>query len=198
MAQRNNNNARRRHIREGRLEIVAHMYKRGCPIQAIANEVRARLNTTCSKATVWNDIRLLLNEWREARLTDTDDRVQLELAKIDEAERELWEQWEKSKEDYDRVNNTRRGQPVTRGDGSGNTEIQTYDVAEQRTNVVGLGDPRYIAEIRQQQIERRKLLGLYAPEKREIAGGVTFTSLLMESGSQEDDDAEEIAMRMMV
>ena len=179
------NNARRKHIREGRLEIVAHMYKRGSSIRAIATEVRQRLNITCSTKTVWNDIRYLLEEWRAARLTDTDDRVQLELAKIEEAERELWQQWEKSKEDYDRVNNTRRGQPVTRGGdagGTGDTEIQTYDIAEQRTNVVGLGDPRYIAEIRQQQMERRKLLGLYAPEKREVSGDMTFSHLLMESG----------------
>lgn len=185
MTRGGNNNARRRHIREGRLEIVARMYKRGCSVQAIANEVRQRLNTTCSTRTVWNDIRYLLDEWRTARLTDTDDRVQLELAKIDEAERELWEQWEKSKEDYDRVNNTRRGQPVARGGeagGTGETEIRTYDVAEQRMNVVGLGDPRYIAEIRQQQAERRKLLGLYAPEKREVSGGLSFGHLLIESG----------------
>ena len=34
--------------------------------------------------------------------------------------------------------------------------------------IVGLGDVSYIAEIRQQLIERRKLLGLYSADKREI------------------------------
>lgn len=34
----------------------------------------------------------------------------------------------------------------------------------------GIYDPRYISEMRQQLVERRKLLGLYAPEKKEITG----------------------------
>lgn len=60
---------------------------------------------------------------------------------------------------------------------------------EQRTNVVGLGNPAYISEIRQQLAERRKLLGLYAPEKKDISGGVSFSSFLIESGLI--DDAEQ-------
>ena len=182
------NKAKARHEREGRLEIVAKLYKRGYSIRDIAKEVRARLNTTCSTRTVWNDIRLLLEQWREARIEDMDAALQLELERISEAERELWAQWEKSKEDYDRINNMRRGQPVGRGDnGSGEgAEIQTYDVAEQRTNIVGLGNPAYIAEIRQQQIERRKLLGLYAAEKKELSGDLSFATCLIESGLIED------------
>ena len=95
--------------------------------------------------------------------------------------RELWSQWEKSKEDYFRTTNTRRGAPSkdkNKSDGS----IETYGIEEQRTNVVGLGNPSYISEIRQQLAERRKLLGLYAPEKKDISGGVSFSSFLIESG----------------
>ena len=31
-------------------------------------------------------------------------------------------------------------------------------------------------------MERRKLLGLYAPEKKDITGDVSFSSFLVESG----------------
>lgn len=44
---------------------------------------------------------------------------------------------------------------------------------QNETNIVVCGNPAYMAEIRQQLVERRKLLGLYAPEKKELSGTVT-------------------------
>ena len=35
---------------------------------------------------------------------------------------------------------------------------------------MGLGNPAYMSEIRQQLMERRKLLGLYAATKSEVTG----------------------------
>ena len=42
-------------------------------------------------------------------------------------------------------------------------------------------------------MERRKLLGLYAPEKREVSGEMSFAAFLMESGKL--DEAEEQARK---
>lgn len=53
-----------------------------------------------------------------------------------------------------------------------------------------LGDPSYIAEIRKQLEERRKLLGLYAPEKKNISGDVSFASLLIESGMLDEAETQ--------
>lgn len=53
------------------------------------------------------------------------------------------------------------------------TICELWSQWEQSKKKFGIGDPRYIAEIRQQLIERRKLLGLYAPERREVKGDVT-------------------------
>ena len=166
------NTSRRSHIKQGRMVIVGELYKRGWPISKIAEEVRARLQTTCSTRTVWNDINDLLAEWRKARIDDVDARLQLELERIDDCVRELWQQWEKSKEDWVRTNESRVGLPVEQegegGNGNrGEREFETVRREQTATNIVGLGDPRYIAEIRQQLMERRKLLGLYSPEKRE-------------------------------
>lgn len=174
--------------------IVADLYKRGWSIKKIAAEVRSRMNTTCSTRTIWNDIQDLLNEWRSVRINDVDQRLQLELERIDDAVCELWKQWDKSKENWVREYNKRVGIPVPVND-SGNgqageqTEIQTVKRENTTENVIGLGDPRYIAEIRQQLMERRKLLGLYAPEKRDITGDMSFASFLVESGML--DEAEQ-------
>lgn len=176
-------------LKLARLEIVAAMYKRGHSYRQIQAEVMKRLDLKAySLQTIHADIKTLLEEWRECRIDDMDAALQLELERIDDTVRELWSQWEKSKEDYFRSTNTRRGAP-SKGKDKNDNSIETYSVEEQRTNVVGLGNPAYIAEIRQQLTERRKLLGLYAPEKKDIRGGVSFSSFLIESGLL--DDAEQ-------
>ncbi len=181
------NTSKRNHIKEARKEIIAPLYKRGWSIRKIAEEVRTRLDTSCSTRTIWNDINELLQEWREARITDTDDRVQLELERIDDTVRELWEQWDKSKENYVRERNKRVGVPVPQTDENGQpvgeaTEIVTVKRENYSENIVGLGNPAYIAEIRQQLAERRKLLGLYAATETNISGDMSFAGFLIQSG----------------
>lgn len=164
------NTQRRNKIKEARKEIEAPLYKRGWSIAKITEEVRSRLNTTCSTRTVWNDINELLNEWRASRIQDVDARLQLELERIDDCIGELWEQWDKSKEDWVREYNKRVGLPVPTEGNSEQTEIQTVKRENTTENIVGLGNPSYMAEIRQQLMERRKLLGLYAATKTEVTG----------------------------
>lgn len=172
---KNTTQRRRNHVKEGRMVIVADLYKRGWSIRRIADEVKARTNTTCSTRTIWNDIQDLLKEWQAARIQDTDARLQLELERIDDCVAELWEQWDKSKEDWTREHNKRIGVPVPVTTANGQpdgqqTEIQTVKRENLTENMIGLGNPAYIAEIRQQLAERRKLLGLYAATKTEVTG----------------------------
>lgn len=180
---------KRNQLKLARLEIVAQLYKRGNSIRKIQSEVVKRLELkTYSLATVHKDIQTLLDEWRENRIEDMDAALQLELERIDDTVRELWEQWEKSKTDYTKTARKQKGSPA-RDNQTGQTSIRTYQTERTETEVIRLGDPSYISEIRQQLAERRKLLGLYAPEKKDISGGVSFTSFLIESGML--DDAEQ-------
>lgn len=172
---KNSTQKRMNHVKQGRMVIVAELYKRGWSIRRIADEVKARTGTGCSTRTIWNDIQDLIKEWQSARIQDTDARLQLELERIDDCVSELWEQWDKSKEDWVREHNKRVGVPVPVTDGNGQpdgqqTEIQTVKRENLTENMIGLGNPAYIAEIRQQLAERRKLLGLYAATKNEITG----------------------------
>jgi hypothetical protein len=188
----------RNQVKEARLEIVSQLYKRGYSLGKIRCEVMARLDLkTYSKGTVHNDIKTLLREWRESRLEDMDEALQLELTRIDDTVRELWEQWEKSKEDYTQTYRRRKGAPERRPEGQQAQQQQGQDgqrtrtlfVEESTRNVQGLGNPAYISEIRQQLAERRKLLGLYAPEKKQVEGEMSFANFLMESGML--DEAEQ-------
>lgn len=167
---------RRNQFKAARLEIVSQLYKRGYSVRAIRAEVMRRLDlASYSTQTVHRDVQTLLEEWRESRLEDMDDALQLELTRIDDTVQELWEQWEKSKEDYTRTQRKRKGAPARNNqDNNGNDGgIRTFSVEEKTQQVIMLGNPAYIAEIRQQLAERRKLLGLYAAEKRNITEEVT-------------------------
>ena len=181
-------NQKRNQVKLARLEIVAKLYKRGYSIRKIRDEVMRRLDLpTYSLQTVHKDVRSLLDEWRESRLDDWDDALEHELQRIDDTVRELWEQWEKSKTDYSKTESKQKGSP-SRDKDTGQTTIRTFQTERKETEVVSLGNPAYISEIRQQLAERRKLLGLYAPEKKDVQGGISFASFLMESGAL--DDAE--------
>lgn len=179
---------RRKQLKLSRLEIVAELYKRGNSVRKIQAEVMKRLGlASYSTKTVHSDIQTLLGEWRENRLENMDYALQLELERIDDTVRELWAQWEKSKQDYTKTTSKRKGAPV-RDNKAGTSTIKTYQKEETETEVIRLGDVSYISEIRQQLAERRKLLGLYAPEKKDITGEFSFAAFLMESGML--DDAE--------
>ena len=180
-----------RQIREARLEVVAELYKRGYTFRKIRAETMARMNLpTYSLSTVKTDIGILLKEWRESRLNDMDAALTLELARIDETIQELWSQWERSKVDYQKMVEKRKGAPVRNENNTGEG-IRTYNIERNETAIVMLGDISYISEIRAQLAERRKLLSLYAPEKKDISGDLSFTSFLIESGIIDEIDTGE-------
>ncbi len=184
---------RKQQIRQARLEIVSELYKRGYSLRKITAEVKRRLNIPkLAVSTTYNDVQTLLKEWRESRIENIDQALQLELERIDDTTAELWEQWDKSKTETQKTTTTRSG----RIKGKGNAGIETDAVSESRTKVGGLGNPAYIAEIRQQLIERRKLLGLYAPEARQVKSEVTVHRPPCEM-TTEELEAELKALRLM-
>lgn len=178
---------RRNQAKLARLEIVSQMFLRQYTVRQIRAEVMKRLNlSTYSTATVQNDIKTVLEELQQQRLDNAEYALQLELERIDETCRELWAQWEKSKEDYVRTMKKRKGVPQF-GDEGGKSK--TTQIETRESTVIGLGNVSYISEIRAQLQERRKLLGLYAPEKKEVSGELSFANLLMESGMLDEAEA---------
>lgn len=180
-------NQRQRQAKIARLEIVSQMFLRQHTVRQIRAEVMKRLDLkTYSTATVQSDIKTVLEELQQQRLDNAEYALQLELERIDETCRELWTQWEKSKEDYVRTMKKRKGVPQF-GDEGGKSK--TTQIETRESTVVGLGNVAYISEIRAQLQERRKLLGLYAPERKEVAGELSFANLLMESGMLDEAEA---------
>ena len=168
-----------------RLDIISELYKRGYSYRDIRDEVMARLDLpSYSLRTVSKDVNKLLEEWRETRIDNTDLALQLELERLDSIVKEAWAAWEKSKTDYERKKAKQQGIP---GNSEEENSIITVKLEQQKEEVICYGDPRYLDIIHKALIERRKLLGLYAPEKKDISGGMSFSALLMETGLVEDE-----------
>lgn len=167
-----------------RLDIISALYKRGYSYREIREEVIARLDLQgYSLRTVHKDVQQLLKEWRETRLENIDHAVQLELERTDEIIKEAWNAWDKSKSDYERKVARQQGVPGgSNGDGVSADGVITTKLEQLREEVVNCGDVRYLEVVHKNLIERRKLLGLYSPEKKEISGDLSFTNLLMQTG----------------
>lgn len=170
-----------------RMDILSTLYKRGYSYREMRSEVMARLNLqSYSLETLKKDIDSLLEEWRETRIEDLDLALQLELERIDNLVKEAWEAWERSKESYKKVKGTQEGIPGTPdGEGDGQAgEIITTKMKQTSEDVVSYGDPRYLEVINRLLMERRKLLGLYSPEKMDVSGDMSFYAMLMHTGKE--------------
>lgn len=172
-----------------RMDIVAQLYKRGYTYREIREEVKTRLNLkSYSLRTVHQDIYRLLEEWRETRIEDFDLAVQLELSRIDELIKEAWAAWDKSKEDYTQRHSKQKGVPDIDEDGKQTEGVVTLQMEQSQREINQNGDPRYLDIIHKLLIERRKILGLYSPEKHDLSGNLTFANLLMETGIIDEEE----------
>lgn len=172
---------KRRQIREARLQIVSELRLQGKSVRQIAEAVTARLQLPkkVSTFTIHSDLKLLLQQWREDNNQNTEEWVQLEVARVDMFIAELYEAWEKSKTDFEQVRQRQeRGHfelPPSEGeDGQpkGKRKIPSPYIKQiqSRENVINYGHVGYISEIRKLLEYRAKLLGLYAPDRKEVTG----------------------------
>jgi hypothetical protein len=176
-----------RRMQELRIDIISGLYKRGYSYTAMREEVMARLNLpTYSLRTVKKDVDRMLAEWRKTRIDNLDSALQLELERTDDIMREAWVAWEKSKQDGERVRTTRKGKKDKE---SG--KIETTGVTQYSEEFCGYGDTRYLDVVLRASVERRKMLGLYAPEKKEVSGEFSFESALMQTGLADTDEERE-------
>lgn len=152
-----------------RQNIVAELYRHGYTYREMREEVKNRLALPkYSLDTVHRDVQAVLAEWRQMRNLNIEELQQLELNRIDETIKEAWSAWEKSKTDYDKKRSKQFGVPASKGDGSGEGGIETTGMEQSREEMVMCGDVRYLDIIHKVSTERRKILGLYAPEKRAL------------------------------
>lgn len=162
-------------LRLQRIEIISQLYRRGKSVHYIRTEVMKRLDLKeYSTRTCSNDISEMLKEWKEARLKRVDEIIELELSRTDELIDEAWEAWERSKKNSVRTTQRQRAMPIVEEGGgipSTTTDgVSVVSMEQEQMEESQTGDPRFLELINKLSSERRKMLGLYAPEKLELSG----------------------------
>lgn len=126
-----------------RRQQVAKLYLQGKG----QNEIAQELNLT--QATISRDLEQVRTAWRESSIRDFDAQRDLEIARLNQIEKEAWAAWERSQ------------QPAQTAVVSGAAGSQTA----KRTLRHQCGNPRFLELALRCNEERRKLLGLDAPLK---------------------------------
>lgn len=147
-----------------RMAIAGPLFLRGWSYRRIAEEVAARLDLkTYSHTTARLDVDRFLAIETEKNKRNRDKYTDIACARLDIMESELWDAWSKSMEDNVKKQRKKR---VAKGDDDSDGASSFIEQSE--SDVTGLGNPAYIAEIRQCEEMRNKILGIYSAEKREI------------------------------
>ena len=144
---------------EVRLNIIAPLYLKGWTEKEITKEVRRVIDRpTYNQAHA--DIQRLLQCWRSERLTDVDDKITMEVRRLNNVIKEAWEAWERSKEDHHERKQLQYGLPKMDEKGVRQVGITTIKAMMSDAEKRGIGDPRYLDVILRAEGQLCKLLGL--------------------------------------
>lgn len=140
---------------ELRRQEIAGLYKKGITNQAKIGEMLG-----ITRVTVWKDLKVLNERWKESALIDLDAAKGQLLDELNDLKRNYWEAWEQSREEA----KTKTLKAKSDNKGNPTPDTQTVKTEEQ------CGDPRYLQGIEKCLQETAKILGLYAPVKQDISG----------------------------
>lgn len=94
--------------REAQLAAIAAGYLRGVALASMAEQL------ACSRQQIVYDLAILRKRWRLQAQGDFNQKLALELARIDQVEQEYWAAWERSKQPRERtLSEQRQGQTAT-------------------------------------------------------------------------------------
>lgn len=145
--------------RERDKPLITDYYLKGYSYREIAQNVSATVGNgySISHVTVANEINALIDEWRENSISDIERRKAIELEKLHKLEYTYWQAWHKSTQDHKTQTRMVR-----------QARTKTTEVTE--TDVISMGNPAYLAGIERCIQTRCKILGVNAPDKKEISG----------------------------
>lgn len=111
---------------------------------------------TLHHTQIFWDLKIIYKEWKEQRSEFIEEKIELELAKLDKIEMECWEAWERSKEGRRKtvIDGGEINQPGMPGGKLREREVETT-----------FGDTRFLDIIQKCMERRASLLGLNAPTR---------------------------------
>lgn len=145
--------------------IIARLYCSGLFQSQIPEKLQQETGATylLSRQQICYEIKKVKDAWSSSAIASMDERLNIELEKIDAREWEAWQAWKRSQEDKVQIKEKADVVPVSEEDG----EVSTVSRKVERTidRVGQVGDPRFLAILQACSEQRCKLLGLYKPVK---------------------------------
>lgn len=147
-----------RAARERRNELMIYYVNRGWTAAKIAEEVGL------THRTVQTMLPKLLDK-QTSRIAELAKReIVIQLGQVTHLYMEVYEQWEKSKEKRSEDIVKVEGEEESQEPENSKKPRKAAKITQTTTKIDGLGDPRYITELRALQDRKLKLLGLEKPE----------------------------------
>jgi len=125
------------------------LYLQGKTQRQIAGVIAEKFGFGWTQYSVHKDLKALRAEWRSARLSTFEAKVNAELAILDQLEMEAWAGWERSVGTY-----------ITESTKNGKDGIEVTTKTEELA-----GDPRFLDQVQNCVKKRCEILGLNAPVK---------------------------------
>jgi len=151
--------------------VITPLYLKGYSLREIANRCTEATGRSISFVTVRSDVKAILKAFQANR----DDMIQynltIELEKINVLELEYWQVWEKSKADRKRKSVKKKTVVNTNSKLVKKPMEETTEYND--TEMVNMGDPRYLTGIQWCIEQRCKLLGIGAPTKIDVNNTTT-------------------------
>ena len=145
---------------------MSDMYAKGFNDEQIQRVVNEKYNLEWNMTQVRTMKTLIRKLWRAQMAHDMNEQITEEVNAINVQIKECWEAWERSKKGT-LSKTTRKAESQGDVPGSENTYSLEETLLKEDTNT---GEVKYMSLINELGKEKRKLLGLYAPEKKEVKG----------------------------
>jgi hypothetical protein len=146
--------------------LIARMYVRGKSQHDMARELSNHYDgVRVSPGAVASDLKAIRQSWLQSALLDFNAAKARELARLDEAEREAWDAWERSKEKHVRVEYEIADDQVPF------SADKIADVKRKKRRKIieaTVGDIRYLEMIERMITARCNILGLFEAQRIQV------------------------------
>lgn len=140
---------RSRAQRQRDLDQISALYLKGWRQVDIAEEIGV------TQQQIAYDLKEIHARWRESSVRNLDEAKAMELARLDELEREYWAAWERSKGEKTKA------RQFGKMDADGQRQIERAVMEKEQL----IGNPAFLAGVEKCIDMRCKLLGIYAPTR---------------------------------
>ena len=142
--------------------LITELYVKGWSFRKIAAHINSIREYSLSSQMIFYDMEQVRKEWRDRRDAAIDDHIAQELAKLDAVEYEAWEAWERSQKDAETIM-----KKTSYADENLSDDAKVFPLEIVHKRAGRIGDPRYLAIIKDCTVERRRLMGLDKPTKHD-------------------------------